>query len=50
MEVKNTPRGEVKVGFLPDGRKVVSRDFSKTAGDTNEVQKGSRKIKIRYID
>ena len=46
--IKNIDGKEVKVGILPDGRKVVARLESTYESPTLEIQDGKKRIKIRY--
>ena len=46
-EVKEVAPG-VRVGQLPDGRKVVVRPNSSHGTPTLEIQAGRRRIKVRY--
>ena len=43
-------KGEVRVGELPDGRRVVNRDLSSDGRPTIEIQdrKGKTETEIRY--
>ncbi|MCF7799865.1 hypothetical protein K9L05_02440 [Candidatus Babeliales bacterium] len=50
VEIKDIPEKKLRVGYLPNGDKIVNRDVSRDKRPTLEYQKkeSEEKIKIRY--